>query len=92
VSQNISDFYRDSDSKDLMQKARDVVKNAAYKFIFQVGSEFNDALKFIEAGFQITETDQTFIRQLYRGQCYFVQGPLELTRVFVNKDPRMLQK
>lgn len=89
VSQQISDFYRDSDSKELMQKARDTVKNAAYKFIFQVGSEFKDALQFIESGFQITEKDQTFIRQLYRGQCYFVQGPLELTKVNVKKDPRI---
>jgi hypothetical protein len=92
VSQNISDFYRESDSKDLMQKARDVVRNSAYKFIFQIGSEFKDALQFIEAGFQITEADQNYIKQLYRGQCYFVQGPLELTKVFVVQDPRMPKK
>jgi hypothetical protein len=89
VSQNISDFYRDSDSRDLMQKARDVVRNAAYKFIFQIGSEFNDAMTFIESGFQITERDQDYIKRLSRGQCYFVQGPLELSKVYVFKDPRM---
>jgi DNA helicase HerA-like ATPase len=92
VSQNISDFYRESDSKDLMQKARDVVRNSAYKFIFQIGSEFKDALQFVEAGFQITEADQNYIKQLYRGQCYFVQGPLDLTKVFVIQDPRMPKK
>jgi hypothetical protein len=89
VSQNISDFYRDSDSRDLMQKARDVVRNAAYKFIFQIGSEFNDAMTFIESGFQITQQDQDYIKRLSRGQCYFVQGPLELSKVYVILDPRM---
>ena len=85
ISQNISDFYRQSDSLDLVQKAQDVIKNVSYKFIMQLALEFDTALNFIESGYRISEKDRLFLKTLSRGQLYFVQGSLISTSIAVEQ-------
>lgn len=83
VSQNISDFYRASDSQDIVQKALDVVKNCGYKFIMQLAQDHDRISDFISSGFPLTDKDSTFVRSLTKGTGYLVQGPLERLEVKV---------
>jgi DNA helicase HerA-like ATPase len=85
VSQNISDFYRSSDSQDIVQKALDVVKNCGYKFIMQLAQDHDRISEFISSGFPLTEKDSTFVRSLTKGTGYLVQGPLERLEVKVSR-------
>jgi hypothetical protein len=85
VSQNISDFYRQSDSKDVVQKAQDVVKNCGYKFIMQLAQDYDIVKDFISSSFEITDKDDNFIRSLTKGIGYLVQGPLEQMGINVKR-------
>lgn len=85
ISQNISDFYRQSDSKDVVQKAQDVVKNCGYKFIMQLAQDYDIVKDFISSSFEITEKDDNFIRSLTKGIGYLVQGPLEQIGINVKR-------
>jgi hypothetical protein len=85
ISQNISDFYRQSDSKDVVQKAQDVVKNCGYKFIMQLAQDYDLVKDFISSSFDLTQKDDNFIRSLSKGMGYLVQGPLEQMGIKVQR-------
>jgi hypothetical protein len=89
ISQNVTDFYRQSDSLDIKQKASDIVKNAAYKFIFQIAQDFEETIDFIQPGDKLTDEELRYIKSLTKGSAYFVQGPYQRTKLFVTRDEKL---
>jgi hypothetical protein len=87
ASQNLSDFYRSSDSKDIEQKARDVLKNTGYKFIMQSSQELNTIYEFIESAYPMTDLEKSLIKKLSRGQGFLINGSTDKTPVFVKIHP-----
>jgi len=81
ISQNISDFYRQSDSKDIEQKASDIIKNSGYKFVMQVAQDYDRIYDFIESGYQLSEAEKLRIKALNRYRVYLIQGPFKRTLV-----------
>lgn len=81
ISQNISDFYRQSDSKDIEQKASDIIKNSGYKFVMQVAQDFDRIYDFIESGYQLSDAEKTRIKSLNRYRVYLIQGPFKRTLI-----------
>lgn len=81
ISQNISDFYRQSDSKDIEQKASDIIKNSGYKFVMQVAQDFDRIYDFIESGYQLSDAEKGRIKSLNRYRVYLIQGPFKRTMI-----------
>jgi hypothetical protein len=92
ISQNVTDFYRQSDSLDIKQKASDIVKNAAYKFIFQIAQDFEETIDFIQPGDKLTDEELRYIKSLTKGNAYFVQGPYQRTKLLVTRDDILNKK
>jgi GTPase SAR1 family protein len=87
ASQNLSDFYRKSDSRDIEQKSQDVLKNTGYKFIMQSSQELEAIYGFIESAYPITDTEKLIIKKLTRGQGLLINGSTDKTPVFVKPYP-----
>jgi DNA helicase HerA-like ATPase len=81
VSQNISDFYRQSDSKDIEQKASDIIKNSGYKFVLQVAQDYDRIYDFIESGFVLSDIEKSRLRSINRYRVYLIQGPFKRTLI-----------
>jgi hypothetical protein len=85
ASQNLSDFYRKSESREIEQKSQDVIKNTGYKFIMKSAQELETVYQFIESSFPITDKEKDIIKRLTRGQGLFINSGSDKIPIFVVK-------